>query len=103
MVAATAVMEPGYKPPPRPYLTTTCHRLYSLLKESILDIMALPEVYIALTIDLWTNWSVESYLIAMAHYINSKWEPKSNLEMKERHTGKKHSRGTLHCSKSVED
>jgi len=30
-------MEPGYKLPSRPFLTTTCHRLYSSLKEKILE------------------------------------------------------------------
>jgi len=81
-------MEPGYKLPSRPFLTTTYHRLYSSLKEKILEIMASPKVYVALTTDLWTSWSVESYT---AHYINSKWELESKVlqtrEMKERHTG----------------
>jgi len=84
-------MEPGYKLPSCLFLTTTFHRLYSSLKEKILEIMASPEVYVALTTDLWTSQSVQSYLTITAHYINSKWELESKVlqtrEMKERHTG----------------
>jgi len=84
-------MESGYKLPSRPFLTTTCHRLYSSLKEKILEIMASPEIYVALTTDLWMSQSVESYVTITAHYINSKWELESKVlqtrEMKERHTG----------------
>ena len=53
--------------------------------------MASPEACIALTTDLWTSRSVESYLTITAHYINSKWELESKVlqtrEKKERHTG----------------
>lgn len=84
-------MEPGYKPPSRPFLTTTCRRLYSSLKENVLDILSSPDVYVALTTDLWTSRAIESYLTVTVHYINSEWKLESKVlqtrEMKERHTG----------------
>jgi len=72
-------MESGYKPPSRPFLTPTCHRVYSSLKEKVLEIMALLEVTIALTTDLWTSRSVESYFTVTAHYIDSQWQLESKV------------------------
>ena len=33
-------IEPEYKIPSRPFITTTCHRLYTFMKESLLEILS---------------------------------------------------------------
>ena len=84
-------MEPGYKLPSCPFLTNTCHKLYSSLKEKLLEVMASPELYVAITSNLWTSRAVESYLTITVHFINSEWKLESKVlqtkEMSKRHTG----------------
>ena len=84
-------MEPGYKLPSRPFLTNTCHKLYCSLKEKLLEVMASPELYVAVTSDLWTSRAIESYITVTAHFINSEWKLENKVlqtkEMPERHTG----------------
>ena len=84
-------MEPGYKLPSRPFLTNTCYKLYTSLKENLLEVLASPKVYVVITTDLWTSRAVESYLTITAHFINSDWKLESKVlqtkEMPERHTG----------------
>lgn len=41
--------------------------------------MALPEVNIALTTNLWTTHLVESYLTVTAHYVDEQWKLESKV------------------------
>ena len=84
-------MEPGYKLPSRSFLTNTCYKLYTSLKENLLEVLASPKVYVAITTDMWTSRAVESYLTSTAHFINSDWKLESKVlqtkKMPERQTG----------------
>lgn len=81
-------VEPGYKPPSCPHLTTTSRRLYTSLKEELLGVFTSP--YVAVTTDMWTSRATQGYLTVTAHFINSKWEFESKVlltqEMAETHT-----------------
>ena len=83
-------VEPGYKVPSRPFITTTCHRLYTSMKESLLQILSSKDVHVAITTDSWTSRAVQSYLTVTAHYITSDWKLESKIlqtcEMPEMHT-----------------
>ena len=60
-------VEPGYKISSRPYLTATCRRLYSSLKEHLLETLASRNV--GITTDLWTSKATEGYPTVTAHFI----------------------------------
>ena len=47
-----ATRKTGYTPLSRPHLTATCHRLYSSLKEDLIEVLA---SHLAITTDLWTS------------------------------------------------
>ena len=83
-------IEPGYKVPSKPFITTTCHRLYTSMKESLLEILSSTDVHVAITTDSWTSRAIQSYLTVTAHYITSDWKLESKVlqtrEMPERHT-----------------
>ena len=63
-----------------------CRRLYLSSIETVLDILSMPDVYVALTTNLWTS----RYLTMTVDYINSESTLESEVlqtrEMKERHT-----------------
>ena len=79
-------MEPGYKVPSRPHVTTTC---YTSLKEQLIETISSQEI--AVTTDLWTSRAIQGYLTITAHFINSEWRLENKVlltqEMAERHTG----------------
>ena len=69
-------VEPGYKMPSRPYLTITCCRLCSSLKEQLLETLA--SCNVAITTNLWISKATEGYLTVTAHSCShcamcSKW------------------------------
>jgi len=80
-------VEPGYKPPSRLHINARCRRLYSSQKEELLQVLA--SQYAAITTDLWTSGTTESYLTITAHFINNKWGLENKVlltrEMPERH------------------
>lgn len=83
-------LEPGYTPLSRKHLSKLLFKKYDvklpLLKETLTSATG-----IAVTSDIWTSNSMESYMSITTHYISSKWEMESNilktLHFPERHTG----------------
>ena len=64
-------IDPGYKLPLHPHLTATCRRLFSSLKEDLIEVLALRHV--AITTDLWTSRAIESYITVTAHFVSKEW------------------------------
>ena len=82
-------LEPGYKVPSRPHVTSICHKMFDSLKEELLAKLDSP--YVSLTTDIWTSRTQQAYLTVTAHFITGKWKMESKVlqtrEMPERHTG----------------
>jgi hypothetical protein len=83
------LLEPDYKVPSRPHITSTCRKMYNNLKEQLLG--DLKYKYVSLTTDSWTSRMTDSYTTLTVHWINEDWELQSKVlftkEMSERHTG----------------
>ena len=81
-------LEPGYKVPSRPHVTSICHKMFDSLKEELLAKLDSP--YVSLTTDIWTSRTQQAYLTVTAHFITGKWKMESKVlqtsEMPERHT-----------------
>ena len=84
-----SLLEPDYKVPSRPHITSTCRKMYNNLKEKLLG--ELKSQYVSLTTDSWTSRITDSYTTLTVHWINESWELQSKVlftkEMSERHTG----------------
>ena len=55
--------------PSCPHVTTTCCRIYSSLKEQLIETISSEDI--AVTTDLWTSRAIQGYLTITAHFINS--------------------------------
>ena len=86
-----AYLEPGYKVPSRPHVTSVLRHKHDLGKEQLRKKLQDEATSIALTTDIWTSAATEAYITVSAHYIPSTWKCCSCvLETKpfpERHTG----------------
>ena len=82
-------LEPGYKVPSRPHVTSICHKMFDSLKEELLAKLDSP--YVPLTTDIWTSRTQQAYLTVTAHFITEKWKMESKVlqtrKRPERHTG----------------
>ena len=82
-------LEPGYKVPSHPYVTSICHKMFDSLKEELLAKLDSP--YVSLTTHIWTSRTQQAYLTVTAHFITEKWKMESKVlqtrGMPERHTG----------------
>ena len=82
-------LEPGYKVPSRPHVTSICHKMFGSLKEELLAKLDSP--YVSLTTHIWTSRTQQAYLTVTAHFITEKWKMESKVlqtrGMPERHTG----------------
>ena len=82
-------IEPNYRVPSRPHITSICQKLYLSEKEKLLE--KLQSRYVSLTSDLWTSHAIQAYLTVTVHFINEEWNMESYVlttnEMPERHTG----------------
>lgn len=65
-------VEPGYNMPHRTYFTGQIQQLYSSLKDKLSQQMQSAQA-VALTSDIWTSPTNESYLSTTAHFIDNYW------------------------------
>lgn len=83
-------IEPGYVEPSRTHVMSICRKKYTTIKEELLSsLQSISNV--ALTTDIWTSRTVQSYLTVTVHFIADNWVMDSKVlvtrEMSERHTG----------------
>ncbi|XP_019115228.1 zinc finger BED domain-containing protein 1 isoform X2 [Larimichthys crocea] len=84
-----AFIEPGYKIPSRPSVTSRVEARFEKKKSELKTKLA-TATGVALTTDCWTALTTESYITVTCHYFNAKWELKSAVltttSMSDRHT-----------------
>jgi len=72
-------------------LYPTLPQALSSLKNDLLKVFTLPELFVAITINLWTSSVIESYIMITDHFINNEWKIESKVlqtkEIQERQAG----------------
>ena len=83
-------LEPGYRLPSHTHFTSLIERKYTVVKQTIRDVLQEQVEFIAITADLWTSVATESYLTVTYHFLNKQWEMKSvisgTVPLSESHT-----------------
>ena len=71
------LLEPDYRVPSHPHITSTCRKMYGNIKEQLLG--DLESKYVSLTTDAWTSRMAKYYTILTVHWINESWELQSKV------------------------
>ena len=83
-----AFMEPEYRLPSATHFTHLIEQRYQVVKEKMRGIFCADSV--AITADIWTSITTDSYLTVTIHYLSEEWEMKSivsgTLPLLESHT-----------------
>ena len=72
-----AFMEPEYRLPSATHFTYLIKRRYEVVKEKMRGILQDCANSVAITADIWTSITTDSYLTVTIHYLNEEWEMKS--------------------------
>ena len=67
-----AFCEPGYNMPGRTFFTAKLETMQAKLKESLKATLASTK-FVAITSDIWTSSTNESYISVTVHYIDNSW------------------------------
>ena len=82
-------VEPGYVVPLRTFVMNSLKQRYATMKHTLQESFHLCD-NLALTTDIWTSRTTQSYVTITAHYITEEWKIQSYVlctcEMAERHT-----------------
>ena len=83
------VVEPNYNIPSRQSMVRRLENLYETVKKKVEEIISKTEK-VALTTDMWTSRTTNSYITVTAHYLRDNYTIHTNVletvEMEERHT-----------------
>ena len=82
-------VEPGYLVPTRTFVINSLKQQYAAMKHTLQESFRLCD-NLALTMDIWTSCTTQTYVTITAHYITEEWKIQSYVlctcEMAERHT-----------------
>ena len=83
-------LEPGFRVPSRPHVTSVCQKLYVSMKEELLAQIN-SHLFVSLTTDIWTSRTEQAYLTATVHFLTEEWNMEAKVlqtrEIPEKHTG----------------
>ena len=83
-------IEPAYVVPSRTHITSICRKKYHAIKQEVSNSLE-STTSVALTTDIWTSRTVQSYITVTVNFLTEDWILDSRVlvthEMMERHTG----------------